>query len=220
MAENEIPEPGGVGGIVPHFYYDLLGRIVPGIYLLVAGHWLVQLNGKAPALGNSLSATAIVITTLAAYAISFVLGPCSYWVFDWLCRFDPKDLTGEITDVMDKNGISHPLADKKGNFHGSILKQSELCGYRLWLRAPQLAIICSRWDAEAFTARQIGMVTIILLVVTAWMTVSGKPPDHAWIALCLFLLITVFSAKQFHYSRRKAILARFRMLASVVIHPE
>jgi hypothetical protein len=46
MADDEIPEAGGAGGIVPHFYYDLLGRIVPGVYLLVAGHWLVELRGN------------------------------------------------------------------------------------------------------------------------------------------------------------------------------
>jgi hypothetical protein len=136
----------------------------------------------------------IVIIAVAAYTISFVMGPCSYWFFDWLCRFDKKDVTDEIRDVLDKNGIPHPVSDQKNNVHDSFIRQSELCGYTLWLRAPRLAIICSRWDAEAFTARQIGMVTIILFGVAAWMMLSGNRPDHAWITLGLAVLITALSA--------------------------
>jgi hypothetical protein len=212
MGENELPEAGGAGGIVPHFYYDILGRIVPGVYLLVACHWLIQLGGKAPSLGNSLSLTAIVTTAVAAYLTSFVIGPVSYLLFDWLIRFDKNDVN-EIKDILDKNGIAHPVGGQKKDIHDSFVTQSELCGYTLWLRAPQLAIICSRWDAEAFTARQIGTITIILFGITAWMTFSGNRPDHAWIALVLGVFVTVSSAQHFRYSRRKAILARFRMLA-------
>jgi len=48
MAEDDaLPKPAAMSGIVPHFYYDVLGRIVPGAYLLITAYWLVQLNGRA-----------------------------------------------------------------------------------------------------------------------------------------------------------------------------
>ncbi len=213
MAYDEMPKPEGVGGIVPHFYYDLLGRIVPGLYLIVAGYWLLQLRGNPPALGEPLSAIAIIVVVLMAYLVSFVIGPCSHWCFDWLCRFNKKDISDEVKQVLDRNKISHPTEDDKGNLHKSLVKQSELSVYTLWLRAPQLAIICSRWDAEAFAARQIGMVTIILFAVTTGLMLNCRPPNHATTVLFLSVVTTALSAVQFRYSRRKAVLARFRMLS-------
>lgn len=210
--EDDISKPAVIGGIVPHFYYDLIGRIVPGGYLLITGYWLVHLQGETPTLQRSVSATAMLIAGLAAYAISFVIGSCSHWLFDRSRRFDKKDLAA-ITAVLTKNGIPLPTPDQKGRVHDSLVETSEFCSYILWQRAPQLAIICGRWDAEAFAARQFGTASIILFGLTAWMRCSGHSSKNDILALVLFTMIAVLSLFQFRYSRRKAILARFTMLA-------
>ncbi len=225
--EDEIPKAASMGGIVPHFYYDLLGRIVPGTYFLVAAHWLVQLKGTQPSLGNSLSVTTTLISGLAAYAVTFVIGPCSYFVFDVLprffgfCRFDEDDITDDIRKVLKENKIAEPAPDKKGRSHSSIVNTSDLCSYSLWVHAPQLAIICSRWDAEAFAARQFGTVTIILSIIATWLwwTGSFRPESilvtHTGAIFFLALCVIILSGVQFQYSRRRAILGRFAMLSRV-----
>jgi len=214
MAEEDgIPKSAGLSGIVPHFYYDLIGRIVPGTYLIAGIYWVTALNGRLSEFDITLSATAVLVLALSAYAVSFIIGPCSHWLFDRFRHFGEQAITEAVCTVLKQNHIQLPAADKSGKWHSSILERSERCLYTLWLRAPQLAIMCSRWDAEAFAARQFGTVTIVLVLIAGWMTMIGQPLDHPMLVFSLAAFVLVLSIFQFRYLRRKAVLSRFTMLA-------
>jgi hypothetical protein len=210
MAESpEVPKPSEWSGVVPHFHFDLIGRIVPGAYLLGGGYWLLTRSGACQACqGNwtsSLYAAGLLllIAAAAAYAVGFVIGPFSQYVFDRWCPLNEA----KIPDYAKKAFEGATVLDKKDLHFHDLLRS-----------APQLAIMCSKWDAEAFAARQLGTMTIILVIalwgLDAWDSAKfGKSPGYV---LALFLsgialFVIVLCRLQFEHSRDKATKSRFMM---------
>jgi hypothetical protein len=201
--EIEVPKLSEWSGIIPHFHYDVMGRIVPGAYLLIGAFWLLALDGIVAPIKLSLSATSVVLLLVSAYALGFIMGPLSHFLFNWLCHFRETDIPAYARPAFAGDDFKGLTAQQK----------SELAFYTLWLCAPQLAIMCSRWDAEAFAARQFGTATLLLALRMGYMMIVGPPTDHPRLLLSVTMLMVAMCAYQFRYSRRKGILGRFIMFA-------
>jgi len=210
---DEVPKIAGLSTVVPHFHDDLIARIVPGVYLVLCSYWIVILKGGMPTRAGA-SFPTIITVGLFAYMVGFIIGPLSYWVFDRWCRFNPGD-TAHAVNVFQQNGWEPPTREMAKGGHDHIVETSRRSAYVLWQRDPLLAIMASRWDAEAFAARQLGTATIILAAITILRLLIGK--DVIYVPLLIFLVVLpgVFHLcrLQFEYSREQAILSRFDMLA-------
>lgn len=211
MAEtDEPPKLSGFSSIVPHFHYDLIGRIVPGAYLLAGAYWLLVGRGCLAKPGAMPSATALFLLALTAYAVGYMLGPVSHLLFDCWCRFKEDDISKSANTILGQGHLKDFAVANK-----DVVLKSEFCFYVLWLRAPQLAIMRSRWDAEAFAARQFGTATLILVLIFVVMAVCHTSPAQGVLFFCVTVPTFVLCIRQFQYIRRKAILSRFIMLACV-----
>ena len=219
MAEAKVPDVAGLSSIVPHFRSELIGRIAPGMYLLLGGYWIIKIikfKGEAPSLTAAPSFATMVVAVLFAYVVGLIIGPLSHFVFDWLLpfgRFKATNTPRVVLKALEQNGWELPSTTlPKRQWNKRIRSLSEQSAYLLWQRAPLLALMTSRWDAEAFAARQFGMATIILMAVMAW-TLQGAVKGHEPMFIILAGIV-FFCYLQFRYSRRRSILSRLVMLAS------
>jgi len=220
MAEAKVPDVAGLSSFVPHFHYDLIGRIAPGMYLLLCGYWIIKIikfKGEVPSLTAAPSFATMVVAVLFAYVVGIIIAPLSNFVFDSLlpfCRFSVKNTPNVVLKAIEQNGWQPPSTTlPKRKWNSQIRSLSELSVYVLWQRAPLLAISTSRLDADAFAARQFGMATIILIAIMAWTlggTVKGHEPMFITLAGIVF-----FCYLQFRYSKRRTIISRFVMLRSL-----
>ena len=220
MAEAKVPDVAGLSSFIPHFHYDLIGRIAPGMYLLLCGYWIIKIikfKGEVPSLTAAPSFATMAVAVLFAYVVGLIIGPLSHFVFDSLLpfgRFKATNTPRVVLRAIEQNGWDPPSTTlPKRQWNKRIRSLSEQSVYLLWQRAPLLAIMTSRWDAEAFAARQFGMATIILIAIMAW-TLQGAVKGHEPMFITLAVIVS-FCYLQFRYSRRRSILSRLVMLASV-----
>src|SRR5215472_6686104 len=225
MAEAKVPDVAGLSSIVQHFYYDLIGRIAPGMYLLLGGYWIIKIikfKGEAPSLTAAPSFATMVVAVLFAYVVGFIIGPLSHFVFDSLLPFGgfkAKNTPRMVLRAIEQNGWEPPSTTlPKRKWNKRIRSLSEQSVYVLWQQAPLLASMTNRWDAEAFAARQFGMATIILIALMAW-TLEGTVKGHEPMFITLAGIVS-FCYLQFRYSRRRSILSRLVMLASLARGPQ
>jgi hypothetical protein len=95
-SEN-VPTPGQVSGIIPHFYYDVIGRILPGTFFIVGLAVLYLPRDKvselgcrfAPPVSEHSGAYLIFVVTLLlfslvllGYIVGSLLGSVSYYPFE------------------------------------------------------------------------------------------------------------------------------------------
>lgn len=127
-ASTQIP------GIIPHFYYDLIGRILPGSYLMFG---LLVLSWNGPELKNArdhmkclrvseangsflifvLSVSVLVLVS-SAYLVGFVFGAVSFFVEIFWRRRSPKNLHDLATSFGMNEGQEASLrAAFKQQFH-------------------------------------------------------------------------------------------------------
>ena len=96
-----------IGGVIPWFFFDAIGRIVPGMYLIA----VVILGSVSPDQVKALLAlpqgsvtgfaTSLVLLLIASYFMGFVLGPLS-WLLEKLVWWSPWS----IAKVREWYGLS------------------------------------------------------------------------------------------------------------------
>lgn len=208
--------------IIPHFWYDIIGQIVPGSYLIVGLYWLGFRSAAVGTFTQEYLTTnltkdsgeirflpLLVVFALSAYFIGGVLGPFSFWsVQRPLRRFDPKIPVATLTTLKPVFGEMT---------EGDVEAARRRCTWVAWRRAPELAIIFSRWDAMAFAARSTALSSLLLVgyaLYAHWFGPEKLPVPVAGILVLLAILVG--SMISFKHFRECAIISRFEILAVVL----
>jgi hypothetical protein len=197
-------------GVIPHFWYDIIGQMVPGSFLLV-GMWSLGIsNTKAECFvktyltnNSDLRFIPLLITlAVVAYFIGGILGPFSHLLIQepfW--KWFPTAIPA--TTVEHLRPIFGPMKNEN-----DIKMVRDQCSWVVWKRAPDLAMIFSRWDAMALSARSIALSSAGLLVYSI-----AKCYGAASVTL---LIVSIGSLLSFNHFRGKALTSRFEMLALVL----
>ncbi len=217
-----------VGGVIPHFFFDAIGRIVPGMYLATG---MLLLSG-GPALNYvkariESGATGLVATFLfllvVCYFIGFILGSLSFILVEkpW-GMFRPWSMenlrdwyglpAGEKSTLEDafKIQFGWEIHQDKGKQEIEIARASQICAYFAWHMSFNLGIMASRWAAEALSARSISLGSLILLAYSLWV----RDP---WSVLTFFV-IGLGALWAYAYHRKKDLLGDFDLFLACRSH--
>lgn len=110
MASEKKPEDksaGGLAGIVPTAYYDLIARVCPGVAFWVALSFCSPIFGTV-AVTKDLSGASLFILLLLSYLTGIVLTGFS-WLWDRLCLF----VLTRSTDLSEELGLDGTEAFSK-----------------------------------------------------------------------------------------------------------
>jgi len=211
---DDVPSVSQVGGLIPNVWFDIFGRIIPGVFLILGEFdatwdtpfivWLkCYLKGSAigPAIG-------LLLLVVAAHIVGSALGHLSFWIVDcgivrhW--RVKIGDVNSRVREIIRKQ-YGDDWDGSLRNDHEVVLKARDFCSYYIWNRSPSLAVLFGRWDAEALCSRSIFVVSVILLTTYCYL--------HGW-RWIMFILIALaaVSLPSFAYHQRRAIRSRFDML--------
>lgn len=230
------PSPVKVGGVIPHFFFDAIGRIVPGTFLAVALRFAgLRLEVLLPT-GQYIEKDAgslivsVFLLFLVLYFLGFLLGALSYLLVErpwgkwrpWRLedlrqRFGraPGDRT--ILEDLFEQQFGYSLAAPKEEQHIRIMNGSWLCAYYVWANSQALGVLTSRWDAEALLSRSTLVGSVFPL---AW-SLSECKFSHA----AAFFLIGLLAYCAYGYHRNKQVFARFDLYLALAqrrqaTHPE
>jgi hypothetical protein len=208
---TKVPDVG-----IPHFFFDMIGRIVPGLFLiwcLLDAGFSVTLADKFdkyltyfPATGP---ATALVAYVFAAYVLGFLLSSMSYLMVDsiFLAVWPLKtEWTESIRQFLSELGWKDP-ANCAREINRKVIEAKEIATYfiRTHPDAADISLSTSRWDAEALASRSLFLVSLAAGIYAAF--------RHRGWASCVYGLIAVSALLSFaHYSRGRAIRSRFQMV--------
>lgn len=235
------PSVARIGGIIPWFFFDAIGRIVPGMYLIA-----VVLLGSLDTnqlktlltlpLGGVVGfATSLLLLLIAAYFLGFVLGPIS-WGLEKLVWGLILRSRWSLAKVRELYGLSpqtpapvekciedhlcFPIVKKEEKLTPKtedqrIRSASRLCQFFVYDASYQLGLLSTRWDAEALAARNI-MAASLVACLFPFVT------QHAWrpiVSLYLILTIAVIlllSALVYHYHRKKTVMGKLDLFLACV----
>jgi hypothetical protein len=223
MGEPEdIPSAARIAGTIPLFFYDLIGRIVPGAVLILGlllytrrdllGDWFDGLQKVFPKDSSAGYEVAMLLLFFAfAYFCGVVLSSLSYMVVEWIWnRFRPLNLK----TFAEHYGVSNGGLEKRLEAYfgvtlrdGSLDRASALCAFYVWRKDIKLGIITARTDAELLGARSLVLVSLILLLVPflhSW--TDGPMQRFAW-GGCLALIL-VSTLLTYDYLRQKRVFMR------------
>jgi len=230
--DEEAPSTKETGGLIPLFFYDVIGRILPGAILMFGVllyldpqsllTWpkpLVDTFPKDSTAGYTFAA--LLIFFGIAHLLGIVLGSLSFsvlenlwkWPFELnICRLQ-KHLGLTSTTVLETRYKAHfgsPLP--KGSLNGP----SFLCSYYVWRINPKLGLITARADAELLAARSLLFAILLLSVMPVLGQWVKEFPPHVWwhweLSLAPFFIA---SALYFHHSRKKRVFDRFALFIVV-----
>jgi len=209
---SETPSVTNVGGLIPNVWFDIIGRVVPGTYLLAGLFDVLPSPPSAQVLNSCLSefpvvgpAVGFLLVIVLAYFAGFLLGHVSYPVVGRLLGRWSRVKLGDIHPVVrEMLSQSYGANWNAGAEHGAVLRARDFCSFFIWNKNPNLAIIFSRWDAEALASQSIVLISLVLAVMYWW--------TAAWYyAVPTFLVIAVIAWVGFRHHSRRAILSRFDM---------
>jgi hypothetical protein len=232
MSESDSPlsVPEGIGSTVPYFFYDLIGRIIPGAFVIIGSLVCLFPNGLMSCLEDAQKSpggpeAGIVILgaisfLFASYFVGFFLGALSFPVEDACLQIWPWKDTDIPAELRDANG------DQESKLGVRILGEcftidktkktvedfSRVCVDVIWEISPALGAIGTRWDAEALAARSVFVASVVLWfwaleVVLRW-HVGGRLP-------VIFGLVAVASGMQYRFIRKQHILRRFESVIAL-----
>lgn len=213
-AEDSVPKQ--IAGVIPHFWFDVLGRIVPGAFLLVglfSEDWQQSLTSFVHTFAKDFPLTShsvgfFLLFSAASFFVGHFLGVLSHYFIAWPVAFlwpikkgsvqSPNDLP--IPQML-KNCMESFMCDTKDTSgkhagvrtHKIIARQSEALAHWLWIRGPELAILVSRWAADSLAGRSVALASVILL--------ASKWHGTNW-QIKVFLVILFFCGVMTHYHYR------------------
>jgi hypothetical protein len=220
-------EAGRVGGLIPHFFFDAIGRIVPGSFL-IAG-WLFE-GWNAPSLSSlkayiekfnvSGPAVAFMVCLVASFIIGFLLGAVSFIVekiWSWLRPWRPAALRKRYTGIdgkfsrleetlREKLGLAFPSGERD---HQSIHELSWLCAYYVWGANTNLGVLTSRWDAESLASRSLFVSSLGLATYALYLS-------H-WGSMAFFGCCAIASFLAYNYHRKKQVFGRFDLFLACTL---
>ncbi len=224
MGESEdVSSPGKLAGTIPLFFYDLIGRIVPGAVLILGimvyarrdllVNWLGGLQQVFPKDSTAGYAAAMILLFFAfAHFCGVILASLSYLLIENVSkRLFPLNLKtfADHYELGPSNDLETRFRSHFGVSlkSGSLDRASALCAYYVWRKDSNLGLITARTDAELLGARSLVLVSLILLVLPFSHYWTGWPPFTLTWAGCLTVIL-LSSILTFHYLREKRVFMR------------
>jgi hypothetical protein len=224
MGESEdVSSSGRIAGTIPLFFYDLIGRIVPGAALILGLliyvrrdlliNWLSGLQEVFPKDSTAGYAAAIILLFFSiAHFCGVILSSLSHLLIETIWKpFFPLNLRtfSKHYGLSDGPGLQSTFRRCFGVSlgEGSLDRASALCAFYVWRKDSNLGLLTARADADLLGARSLVLVCLILLGVPLFHKWTGGPAaTWAWFA-CLSLIL-VSSVLTFNYLREKKVFMR------------
>jgi hypothetical protein len=227
--------PARVGGVIPNFFFDAIGRIVPGTYLLVGTLWV----GALPSVESLHSEIRSSVTTVLlflfcllsiGYLAGFLLAGVSF-LLEWAMA---KRKMWSLEMLRKRFGDS-PLKETKlervffERFGFKIIEGNEnnieacswLCAFHVWAENPHLGSMASRWDAEALADRSLAAASLIIALEITVAAIHAVPHWYCifwfldWYHSLWFLLACIIAVIDYDYHRKQRVWGRFQIFASL-----
>lgn len=216
---SDLPAITEVGGLIPNFWFDLIGRIVPGSYMLfglfLIGWDVEPLKRTWEYLGRYTTVgppVAFLLFLLAAYFIGLLLGALGYRsIRNRVLKgriFSPKDFPENVNTMLKRYGIN---SDVEYNSR-KVRNVRDYCSYFIWDKNPALAVLFSRADAEALAGSAIALASVFLFAFFL-LRIFVLCSLHIGNLITIVSLALIFGGgiKQSRHSLCKAIDARLSM---------
>lgn len=100
----------------------------------------------------------------------------------------------------------------KGSESQRVLAARDLCSFYIWDKKPALAVIFSRWDAEALASRSVATAALAVIGVNLvrWLCFCAQlRGGFYWFLLSAIIIAAYLS---FGHYRQRALFSRFQML--------
>jgi hypothetical protein len=221
---------------IPFFFYDVIGRMMPGAYLIIGVmlcyrpffHWeqfVSFLNDtKALSMSGGL-ATVVVGAGLLFFAFvssffGFLLAALSYVAIEkWFWHSCPLNQSGLVKFIGIENvdSLNARFKEKFGSepTKDSLNRSSFLCAYYIWRTDNTLGEMQGRFDADLLATQSFVLVSAILIVTVLieiyFLGISGY--FEAWLAV--LILISLASGLAFNYHRKKRVYGRFGLFLAI-----
>ena len=224
MAEPiELPQK--AGGVVPYFFYDLYGRILPGLFLLcgfiaVWSHRNVELASRVAEAIKGASALGWGVALLGVVAVSFLVGfllsevtRITLWRFKkvpstlgkWREHFGEE--SGERSSIGAAFeayfGFRLDLESKNEKY---LIYCARLCEFAVAIESPPLDAVATRVAAEELLSGSLFWASVFLAVANAWAL--------SWLLL-VYLVLAGLSYGSYDHYREKGIREKFQMFLAV-----
>jgi hypothetical protein len=224
-------ESNNVVGNIPFFFYDVIGRMFPGGFLIIGAivsclhllplycfdPYLKSLKASETSVGFASLVIGLAVLILAAIStfLGFILAALSNLLVEKMIwrKCSPFNLKGlseflgiENLDTLKKQFLTQFGSEPK---NGSLNESSFLCAYYGWKMNPGLGSMQGRWDSDLLAAQSFVLVSVILILMTL---IEGGIVGFD-LFICLWLAALAFiccgSCLAFNYHRKKRVYGRF-----------
>jgi len=225
-----------VAADIPFLFYDVIGRMFPGGFLIVGGviswwHFMPiycfqpSLTGpKGADVSVGLATLAVGVTILvfglSTCFIGFILAAISYLSVERLwrkCR--PYTLQGlsEFLGIENTDTVKTRFRAQFGSEpkEGALNESSFLCAYFGWKIDPTLGAMQGRWDSDLLAAQSFVLVSVMLIAMTLIeaVIVCFDIFIYGWLIFLSFVLFG--SWLNFKYHRKKRVYGRFGLFLAL-----
>jgi hypothetical protein len=237
MPESD-KEPHVIGNI-PFLFYDVIGRMFPGGFLLlgsILSFWPLLPSGDTIAcflkdakiadvtagLATLVVGIALLVFAVVSSFLGFIVAPlsnvvveklwrkCSPYTFENMSKFLGNDNLGFIKAQFQIQFGSEP-------WEGSLNESSFFCAYYIWRVSPSLGAMQGRQDADLLAAQSFTLIALVLALAT--LVVGNWSDLGVWLRFAFFLTILAGSFLAFAYHRKKRVYGRFAMFLALSNSP-
>lgn len=215
-----IELPHKAGGVVPYFFYDLYGRILPGLFLVCGlfATWAASHKARAHGLACAIQEARAAEWTAGAavilggsFVIGFLLSEATRLTL-WRRRHPvslerlreyfgaPAGKNSPLEEAFEsyfRFRLDHPTEHK-----AYLIYCARLCEFVVANRSAVLDSVAVRVAAEEVLSRNILVSAVILVVASAC--------NAAWVAALVYLVVAALSYASWEHYQRKGILEKFQ----------
>jgi hypothetical protein len=230
---EDMPSIKEMTGKIPLFFYDAIGRILPGAVFVVgticylnrnrltswdmAVRTLQTLFPKESTAGYSLAA--LLLFFGLSYFVGIILSSLS---FDLVERPFRRLAKLDIHAMVKEVGVDSPhrLQERFQHQFGhhipmDVNEASFLCSFYAWKTDANLGMMTARWDAEALCGRSLALVTLMFVLMPAVTRVWVPWTKVEWAWAGVWLVICISTCLSFNYLRKKRLSGRFGLLMAL-----
>jgi hypothetical protein len=221
---------------IPFLYYDVIGRMIPGAYLIIGElacflpfyNWskLVLFLDRTRALGMSTGLATVVIGTallffgLVTVFLGFVLSALSFVLVERVFRRrSPLNHSGlvKFLGIENANSLDVRFRDQFGTepTKESLTGASFLCAYYIWKTNTNLGYMQGRQDSDLIAAQSFVLVSVALIVTVLCEMIFWDRTTYLGVLLAVLVVIALGSMLAFNYHRKKRVYGRFQLFLAL-----
>lgn len=221
---------------IPFFFYDVIGRMMPGAYLILGAvlcwlpfiHWrrLVSFLNETRALGMSGGLATVVISTgvlffaLVSLFIGFLLAALSHTVVErWLWYRSRLNRSGlaEFLGIDNVDSLNARFMSRFGSMptERSLNRSSFLCAYYIWRTDTTLGEMQGRFDSDLLASQSFVLVSGALTVAVLIESFACGFGIYFRTLFAILSAILLASCLAFNYHRKKRVYGRFGLFLAI-----